>query len=107
MERSERQRLEAIKRHLQRDLAVIQELLRTAKAPQRLSDTDIKKRCHSIVAAVKKKGGKVTADQLREIVTKNGMPFSAVGSLVAGKYVKKDGKEFIIERSASTRLSAP
>ena len=35
-----------------------------------------------------------TPGQLREIVTKHGMPFSAVDSLVAGNYVKKDGKAF-------------
>mgnify|MGYP001573167080 CR=1 FL=1 len=104
MERSERQRLEAIKRHLQRDLKVIEELLRTAKAPQRLSDAQIKQRALSIVAAIKKKGGKVTAEQLREIVTKQGMPFSAVGSLVAGKYVRKEEKNFC-SASVERRLS--
>ena len=94
MERLERSRLESIKRSLQKSLTTVKELLKIAHAPRRLSHSDVKQRAQTISAAVRAKGGKVTADELRQITTKHGMPFTAVGSLVGGGYLKRTKKGF-------------
>jgi|GEM_PF-6403574 len=89
MERSERARLEVLERNLRRELVVVQQMLKTAHPPRRLSDRDIRERALAICAEIRKRGGSVDQDVLRTIVSKRGMPFTAVGSLYSGGYLRK------------------
>ena len=73
----------------------IDTLLRTATAPKRVTKSQARERALKIVAAIKANRGRVSRDQLREIVTKQGMPFSSVGALFQGGYVKRQGKSYV------------
>jgi hypothetical protein len=103
MERSERQRLEAIKRRLDDGVKAIDELLATAATPKRMSDRQVKQRALAICSAVRKHGTRVTRDQLKAIVLKHGMPFTAVGALFSGHYLKKQGDHILVAQPARSR----
>jgi hypothetical protein len=103
MERSERQRLEAIKRRLSEGVKAIDELLSTAATPKRLSDRQVKQRALAICSQVRKHGGRVSPDQLKTIVLKHGMPFTAVGALFSGRYLTKRGDHIMVAQPARSR----
>ena len=91
MERSERSRLEAIKRDLQKNLKTVDALLCTAHAPhrlQRLSRRASKERARAICKEVKKRGGRLSREELRDVLAKAKMPFTAVGGLFGAGYLK-------------------
>ena len=92
MERSERIRLEKIRRNLRKDLAGIESLLGNAAAPKRLSRAEIRDRATRISLSIKERGGPVSRDELREITKRHGFPFNAVGSLFVAGYLRKTGK---------------
>jgi hypothetical protein len=92
MERNERARLQAVRRALGRSIVAVDELLKTAQPPRRLSVADIRKRALAICKDIQAHGGSVSKEQLKAIVTKHGMPYTAVGALYAGGYVRAIGK---------------
>lgn len=94
MERSEPIRLESVRRRLKENIATVEQLLKTAESPRRLSDADIKKRVASICRDLGSSGA--TDSQLREIVTKHSMPYHAVGALFAGGYLKRTSKGTVL-----------
>lgn len=89
MERSERQRLEGIQRRLNDASKFVADLLKRAERPRLRSQREVTKRVQSILQDVRSGKGTVTQQQLRSIVTKHGMPFTAVGALYAGGYLTK------------------
>ncbi len=92
MERSERTRLESIRRRMKQDLAAVEVLLRTADPPHRLSKANVRSRAQAICREVQAHGSTVRPERLRAITSKHKMPFSSVGALFAGGYLKKSAK---------------
>ena len=92
MERSERTRLEGIRNRLKQDIAAIDELLKIAQAPRPRSDAEVKKRAFAICKDIQRRGGTVSEQDLRRIVSGHGMPFAAVGALYAGGYLENTKK---------------
>ena len=90
MERSERNRLESIRRRLRHDLVAIDSLLRTADPPRRRSRAEIKSRARAICQ--KLHGIRVTDTRLRELTSEHGLPYQAVGALFAAGYLKRSAK---------------
>ncbi len=88
MERSEKVRILTIKRGLHKSLGVVDELLRQAEAPRRLSKADVKHRAQSICKAVAAKGGAVSREHLQRIADEHRLPFAAIGSLVGAGYLR-------------------
>ena len=110
MERLERVRLEAMRRHCKDYLLAIDALLKDASPPRNLSASAIHVRAAAICKDVKAKGGSVSKDQLRAIATKHTLAFSAVGALFAGKYLKQAGNDRVILGSrgqSAVRTSRP
>lgn len=92
MEHSERRRLEAVRRNLKRDLAAVEELLRTAKPARRLTRKQIQSRARNVCRTVKAKGATIDEEALRTIVAKHGMPFASVGALFQAGYLRRSRK---------------
>ena len=74
-------------------MKIVNELLRTAKAPTRLTDKQARERASTIWRAIKSQGGAVSEGQLKAILGKHNMPFSAVGALFGAGYLKRQGKK--------------
>ena len=92
MEKQEKRFLEAIKRGLERDLERISQLLKHASPPKgRRGETPL--HVQQILEAIKKRGGKVTRQQLGDIVASAGMIVTAVGTLYQAGYLKQDLKD--------------
>ena len=92
MERQEKRFLEAIKRGLERDLERINQLVKRASPPKgRRGETPL--HVQQILEAIRKRGGKVTKQQLSDIVSSAGMIVTAVGTLYQAGYLKQDLKD--------------
>ena len=89
MERSERTRLESIRRRMKQDLATVDALLRKAHPPHRLSRANVRSRVQAICREVQAHGSTVEPDRLRAITAKHKMPFSSVGALFSAGYLRK------------------
>ncbi|MBI4032078.1 hypothetical protein HY374_00020 [Candidatus Berkelbacteria bacterium] len=75
-------------------MAAVDELLKTAQPPRRLSDNDIGKRAMAICADIREAGGTVSKDHLRPIVAMHGMPYAAVGRDVGcAGYLERRGRD--------------
>ena len=92
LERQERKFLESIRRGLEQDLKRVKQLLAQAAAP-RPSRYDAPQRVQKILAAIKRRGGRVTKEELGDIVSSAGMIVTAVGTLYQAGYLKKDLKD--------------
>ena len=98
MERSELKQLETIRNHLRRDLTAVEALLNIALAPRHLSKAERQKRARSICASVRKKGGRVTREELRAIAAEHRVPFAAIGALVGAGYLRTARKGFALAK---------
>lgn len=92
MEKQEKKFLEAIRRGLERDLSRISQLLKRA-SPPRGRRGEVPLHVQQILEAIKKRGGKVTKEQLRDIVASSGMIVTAVGTLYQAGYLKQSLKD--------------
>lgn len=91
MERFESAYLQAVRRDLLRSLRRVENLLKTAAAPKRLSQKEIEARVARICKEIKAHASGVSAENLRKIAEGHGLPFHTVGALFAGGYLKKTG----------------
>lgn len=98
LERQERKFLEAIRRGLEQDIHRIDQLLKQAAAPRLLREGDTSERIKKILHGIRERGGKVTKQELGDIVSGAGMIVTAVGSLYQAGYLKQDlkGKGYVV-----------
>ena len=106
MERSERIQLQNMRRRLEHNLAALDHLLKKAAPPRRFAKADIRQRAAAICQEVRTRKGVVSKDQLRTIVTKHDMPYTAVGALFAGGYLK-DTKTGVVLGSRGQQAVRP
>lgn len=85
--------LKAIKRSLEQAVRRLDQLIKQAKPPKLGQRGETPPRVAEILDAVRKKGGKVTKQDLHDIVASAGMIVTAVGSLYQAGYLKQDLKD--------------
>jgi hypothetical protein len=102
MERNERVRLESVRNQLRRNLRLLDQLLQHAPPPRHRSISDIKRRATNICRELAALRRPATPGQLRAVVTKHGMPYTAVGALYAGGYLRRSGKGIVLGARGTT-----
>lgn len=94
--------MEGVRRQLKASLAAVESVLASKAPPRRLSDADVKRRAEAICHEVRARGGQVSLDQLRAITVKHNMPFTAVGALSAGGYLRRTENGYALARRGTT-----
>ena len=106
MERQEMVFLKAIKRSLEQAVRRLDQLVKHAKPPKLGQRGEVPPRVQEILDGIRKRGGRVTRQELSDIVASAGMIVTAVGSLYQAGYLKQDLKDkgfVMLGPKASTR----
>jgi hypothetical protein len=104
--------LKAIKRTLEQAFRRLDQLLKQAKPPKLGRRGEVAPRVQEILGGIRKKGGRVTKQELSDIVASAGMIVTAVGSLYQAGYLKQDLKDkgYVVlgprARSAAARVQS-
>jgi len=85
--------LKAIRRSLEQAARRLDQLLKQAKPPKLGRRGEIPPRVQEILEGIRKKGGKVTKQDLSDIAASAGMIVTAVGALYQAGYLRQDLKD--------------
>lgn len=85
--------LKAIKRSLEQAVRRLDQLIKHAKPPNVGRRGEVPPRVQEILEGIRKKGGRVTKQDLSDIVASAGMIVTAVGTLYQAGYLKQDLKD--------------
>lgn len=84
--------LKAIRRRVQQNINRVDQLINQASAPRLPGEGGVSERIRKIIPDIRSKGGKVTKQELADIISCAGMIVTAVGSLYQAGYLKADLK---------------